>query len=105
MMSWGISDYDNNGKYFISLNFPMEKTAVTEEFLLKLKELETRMIDEAEKCSELWFGEIVPRSAIEYSFNRIVKYNKIKDIGYIFLYLLYINSMNLKTIIFYPFLD
>ena len=79
MMSWGISDYDDNGKFSMSLNFPNEKNSSTDDFLKKLKEFEEQVIDDAVKNSELWFGEVATRDALKYTFFPIVKYSKLKD--------------------------
>ena len=79
MMTWGASDYDENGKYSMSLNFPLESTLITDKLLKKFKSLEDQIIDDAVKNSELWFGEIVTREALKFTFFPIIKYGKDKE--------------------------
>ena len=79
MMTWGISDYDENAKFSMSLNFPQESTPQTDDFLKKLKELEDQIIDDAVKNSELWFGQVVTREALKFTFFPIIKYGKDKE--------------------------
>ena len=79
MMTWGVADYDDNGKFSMSLNFPNERNSSTDEFLKKLKDFEEQVIDEAVKNSELWFGDVATRDALKYTFFPIVKYSKLKD--------------------------
>lgn len=86
LMTWGIADFlDENaksdGKFSISLNFPRDgdNTKQTDEFLNKLKEFENKILDDAVKNSELWFGEEMSREVVKHMFFPILKYSKNKD--------------------------
>lgn len=86
MMTWGIADFVNdagesNGKYNISLNFPMSenRTAKSDEFLAKLTEFENRVIDDAVLNSEDWFGQEQGREICKHGFFPSLKYSKNKD--------------------------
>lgn len=86
MMTWGIADFVNdageaNGKYTISLNFPMNesRTDKTDKFLQKLKDFENQIIDDAVVNSEAWFGEAQTREICKHAFFPSLKYPKNKD--------------------------
>jgi hypothetical protein len=86
MMTWGISDFvddkgESDGKYSISLNFPNDdyKTAVSDLFLQKLKDLENQILDDAVKNSESWFGEDMSREVAKHTFFSFLKYSKNKE--------------------------
>ena len=86
MMTWGVSDFvddkgDSDGKFGISLNFPMEghKNPATDTFLQKLKDFENQILDDAVKNSELWWGEEMSREVAKHTFFPILKYSKNKD--------------------------
>jgi hypothetical protein len=86
LMTWGIADFtdekgDSDGKFSISLNFPMEEYATpsTNAFLAKIKEFENQFLDDAVKNSELWFGEAMSREVVKHMFFPILKYSKNKD--------------------------
>ena len=83
MMSWGISDYEDNKKYSIALNFPREDDVLyssqTELFLTKMKEFETVLIEAVMERSEDLFGEAYGLDFIKNMFVPIVKYSKMKD--------------------------
>jgi hypothetical protein len=83
MTTWGISDFcDENGvsdgKYKLALQFPREqyKTPETEEFLVKMKAFEQRVIDDAVLNSELWWGKKKNRELVEDAFFPYLKYPK-----------------------------
>lgn len=86
MMTWGITDYVNergesDGKYTMNLNFPLEdkQTDETNKFLQKMIDFENKIIDDAVKNSEDWFGEERSREIAKHSFFPFVKYPKDKD--------------------------
>jgi hypothetical protein len=86
MMTWGISDFidekgESDGKYSISLNFPNDeyRTQASDEFLNKLKEFETQILQEAVKNSELWWGESMSLELCKHTFFPFLKYTKNKD--------------------------
>jgi hypothetical protein len=83
MMTWGISDYtdergESDGKFSISLNFPQEDkvTPQTDVFLQKLQEFEDRILDDAERYSEEWWGKKMSREICKFSMYPIIKKNK-----------------------------
>jgi len=85
LKTWGISDFvdekgDADGKFKMSLRFPNAdyETPATREFLGKLKEFESQIIDAAVKNSELWFGKAKTREVVEDNFFPFIKYPKDK---------------------------
>ena len=85
MMTWGISDYVDehgvsDGRFTMSLVFPNEeyKTQETTDFLDKLKDFENKILDDAVKNSELWFGEEMSREVAKHTFFPFLKYSKDK---------------------------
>lgn len=91
LMTWGIQDYtdqatgESNGKFTISLNFPRDedelKTEETDIALDKLKEFESKIIDDAVSNSASWFGKKLPKEVVEHSYFSFIKYTKNKDTG------------------------
>lgn len=86
MMTWGITDYVNergesDGKYTMNLNFPLEdnQTNETKQFLKKMIDFENKIIDDAVKNSDEWFGEERSREIAKHSFFPFVKYPKDKE--------------------------
>jgi hypothetical protein len=87
MLTWGIADFvdketgESDGKYSASLVFPNGEycTAATDKFLIKLKEFENKIIDEAVSKSEVWFGEALSKEVIKYNFFPFLKYSKNKE--------------------------
>lgn len=86
MMTWGISDFidekgESDGKFSMSLNFPNSDfgTPQTEEFLSKLKDFESQILDDAVKNSEAWFGEEMSREVAKHTFFPFLKYTKDKN--------------------------
>jgi hypothetical protein len=87
MLTWGISDYldketgESDGKFSMSLQFPSDeyRKPATDMFLEKLKEFESRIIDEAVTKSEVWFGEPLSRELVIYNMWAFLKYPRIKD--------------------------
>ena len=86
MMTWGIADFvdekgESDGKFSMSLNFPMEDyaTPATTDFLNKLKEFETQILNDAVKNSESWFGEEMSLAVAKHTFFPFLKYSKDKQ--------------------------
>jgi len=86
MMTWGIADYVNehgesDGKFSITLNFPNEEysTDATNEFLRKMKDFESKILDAAVENSEQWWGEKMSREICKHTFFPFMKYRKNKD--------------------------
>lgn len=86
MMTWGISDYVDehgvsDGRFSMSLVFPNEEysTKETTDFLDKLKDFENKILDDAVKNSETWFGEEdMSREVAKHTFFPFLKYSKDK---------------------------
>ena len=85
MMTWGISDYTNehgesDGKFSMQLNFPNDdyRKPATDEFLEKFKAFEEKILDDAVKHSEAWFGEDMSREVAKHTFFPTLKYPKEK---------------------------
>ena len=86
MMTWGISDYVDeqgvsDGRFTMTLNFPGEgyETPDCTEFLDKLKDFENKILDDAVKHSDLWFGEEMSREVAKHTFFPFIKYPKDKN--------------------------
>jgi len=86
MMTWGIADYVNehgesDGKFSITLNFPNEEysTDATSEFLQKMKDFESKILDAAVENSEQWWGEKMSREICKHTFFPWIKYRKNKE--------------------------
>ena len=86
MMTWGISDYVDeqgvsDGRFTMTLNFPSDgyETAECTEFLNRLKSFEDKVLDDAVKHSELWFGEEMSREVAKHTFFPFLKYPKDKQ--------------------------
>ena len=86
MMTWGISDYVDeqgvsDGRFTMTLNFPSDgyETSECTEFLNKLKAFENKVLDDAVKHSELWFGEEMSREVAKHTFFPFLKYPKDKQ--------------------------
>jgi len=87
MMTWGISDYvdvttgESDGRFTMTLNFPGDgyETPETNDFLQKLKDFENKILDDAVKNSEMWFGEEMSREVAKHTFFPFLKYPKDKQ--------------------------
>jgi hypothetical protein len=87
LMTWGVSDFvdaqtgESDGKFSLSLNFPNAEysTKKTNEFLQKLKDYESQILDDAVKNSNLWWGEEMSREVAKHTFFPFLKYSKNKD--------------------------
>uniref|UniRef100_A0A6C0IRA2 Uncharacterized protein n=1 Tax=viral metagenome TaxID=1070528 RepID=A0A6C0IRA2_9ZZZZ len=86
IMTWGVSDYvdektgESDGKFKMSLAFPGAdySNKNTDTFLQKLKEFETRIIDDAVVHSEAWFGTERSREFVKETMFPFLKYPKDK---------------------------
>ena len=84
LMTWGISDYDGNQRYEMSLQFPGDEyhTDKTRGFLKVFKDFETKIKSDAMKNSKEWFGKnIGSMEVIDALFTPILKYPKNKETG------------------------
>jgi len=86
MMTWGISDYVDeqgvsDGRFTMTLNFPSDgyETAECTAFLDSLKAFEDKVLDDAVKHSELWFGEEMSREVAKHTFFPFLKFPKDKQ--------------------------
>lgn len=86
MMTWGISDFvdekgESDGKFSMSLVFPNSdySNKSCDDFLSKLKEFESQILDDAVKNSEAWFGEEMSREVAKHTFFPFLKYSKDKN--------------------------
>ena len=85
MSTWGISDFVNeagesDGKFSMTLRFPNVdyETVETKEFLQKMKDFESLVIEDAFKNSELWWGEETPKEVLKHNFFPFITYAKDK---------------------------
>ena len=86
MMTWGVTDFvdektgESDGKFTISLNFPNADfaTPATTEFLEKVKEFESQILQDAVTNSEAWFGEEMTLPVVKHTFFPFLKYTKDK---------------------------
>jgi len=86
MMTWGISDFvdekgESDGKFSMSLVFPNSdySNQACDDFLNKLKDFESQILDDAVKNSEAWFGEEMSREVAKHTFFPFLKYSKDKN--------------------------
>jgi hypothetical protein len=81
MLNWGVNVFENqNGTkaYSLSLQFPREEFATkpTTDLLNMIKDLETKVLDDAVENSKDWFGKSQSREVVEAFWNPILKYPK-----------------------------
>ena len=87
LMTWGITDFvdektgESDGKYSLSLQFPNEEYSnkSVRDFLQKLKEFETQILDDAVANSEFWWGEEMALAVCKHTFFPFLKYSRNKD--------------------------
>jgi hypothetical protein len=87
LMTWGITDFvdektgESDGKYSLSLQFPNEEYSnkSVRDFLQKLKEFETQILEDAVANSELWWGEEMALAVCKHTFFPFLKYSRNKD--------------------------
>jgi hypothetical protein len=84
MLTWGASDFEGNGKFEMSLQFPTEeyKTDDTSAFLRNMIEFEQKIKDDALTYSKDWFGK-AHKSAdvVDALWTPMLKYSKNKATG------------------------
>ena len=83
MLSWGVKDYEGNKKYALSLQFPSEDyfNQETDDFLKNMIAFEDKIKADALIYSKEWFGKQLTPELIDYSYNSMLKYPKIKING------------------------
>lgn len=87
LMTWGITDFvdektgESDGKYSLSLQFPNEEYSnkSVREFLQKLKDFETQILEDAVANSELWWGEEMSLAVCKHTFFPFLKFSRHKD--------------------------
>jgi len=87
LMTWGITDFvdektgESDGKYSLSLQFPNEEYSnkSVRDFLQKLKDFETQILNDAVTNSELWWGEEMSLAVCKHTFFPFLKYSRNKD--------------------------
>jgi len=86
-MTWGITDFvdektgESDGKYSLSLQFPNEEYSnkSVRDFLQKLKDFETQILNDAVANSELWWGEEMSLAVCKHTFFPFLKYSRSKE--------------------------
>uniref|UniRef100_A0A6C0JY29 Uncharacterized protein n=1 Tax=viral metagenome TaxID=1070528 RepID=A0A6C0JY29_9ZZZZ len=87
LMTWGITDFvdektgESDGKYSLSLQFPNEEYSnkSVRDFLQKLKDFETQILNDAVTNSELWWGEEMSLAVCKHTFFPFLKFSRNKD--------------------------
>lgn len=87
LMTWGITDFvdektgESDGKYSLSLQFPNEEYSnkSVRDFLQKLKDFETQILEDAVANSDLWWGEEMSLAVCKHTFFPFLKYSRNKD--------------------------
>jgi hypothetical protein len=84
LLTWGASDFENNGKFDMALQFPSDeyKTADTDAFLANLIAFEAKIKADALIYSKEWFGkQHKSADVVEALFSPLLKYSKNKATG------------------------
>jgi len=84
MLTWGISDYEGNEKYEMSLQFPSEeyRSEKQQAFLDNMIAYENKIKEDAIANSKAWFGkEIKSKEVIDAMWTPMLKYPKNKITG------------------------
>jgi hypothetical protein len=84
MLTWGISDYEGNEKYEMSLQFPSDdyRSEKQQAFLDNMIAYENKIKDDAIANSKAWFGkEIKSKEVIDAMWTPMLKYPKNKITG------------------------
>ena len=83
MYTYGVSDYEGNERYEMSLQFPSEEYSnpKVDQFLQVLKDFEAKIKEDAMSKHKEWFGKTKPLSAdvIDALWTPMLKYPKNKD--------------------------
>jgi len=80
MLTWGASDYEGNGKYELSLQFPRQEEMTPESNALKqnLADLYNQIVKDSIPNSIAWFGKNIKDEAVAAEkIGPILKYPKI----------------------------
>jgi hypothetical protein len=84
LLTWGASDFENNGKFDMALQFPSDeyKTDDTDAFLANLIAFEAKIKADALIYSKEWFGkQHKSADVVEALFSPLLKYSKNKATG------------------------
>ena len=81
MLTWGVSDYEGNEKYEMSLQFPNNESSKpdVDKFLENIKNFENKIKADALTNSQEWFGKKYTNpEVLEALWTPILKYPKVK---------------------------
>ena len=84
MMTWGAAEFEGNGKFDMSLQFPREEftNPATMQFLKVLTEFENKIKKDARTNSRDWFGkQSLSEDVVEALFSPMLKYRKDQKTG------------------------
>ena len=84
LLTWGASDFENNGKFDMALQFPSEeyKNADTDAFMKNLIEFEEKIKADALVYSKEWFGkQHKSAEVVDALWSPMLKYSRNKVTG------------------------
>jgi hypothetical protein len=84
MTTWGAAEFEGNGKFDMSLQFPREEftNPATTQFLKVLTEFENKIKKDARTNSRDWFGkQSLSEDVVEALFSPMLKYRKDQKTG------------------------
>ena len=84
MMTWGAAEFEGNGKFDMSLQFPREEftNPATSQFLKVLTEFENKIKKDARVNARDWFGkQSLSEDVVEALFSPMLKYRKDQKTG------------------------
>jgi hypothetical protein len=84
MLTWGATEFEGNGKFDMSLQFPRGEymTEDTTEFLERMKAFEEKIKTDALTNSKDWFGKVHKNAeVVEALYSPMLKYSKDKFTG------------------------
>jgi hypothetical protein len=84
MLTWGASDFENNEKFDMAIQFPSDeyKNADTDAFLANMIALENKIKADALLYSKEWFGkQHKSPDVVDALFSPLLKYSKNKSTG------------------------
>ena len=82
MITWGVSDYEGNERYELSLQFPNSEytTQDTSDFMQNMIDLENKIKSDAISNAKEWFGKAkMSEDAIDALWTPMLKYPKNKE--------------------------
>ena len=82
MLTWGVSDYEGNERYEMSLQFPNTEYATqdTTDFMNNMIDFETKIKTDAMANAKEWFGKAkMSEDAIDALWTPMLKYPKDKN--------------------------